>query len=324
MSEPFRPDYPNNPYRIDPIYARMTLPRETNDARSAVPSVRDLFGELSVTSQFKVSLFLGDTYPTADSDTDINAWLVTCGVLGNQVLNGGQALNSLRYEFMCNETSLPGISMTLAEETGSRQGIVERFPVRRDFPEITMTFYVDAEYGIIRLFEEWLNFINPLYNTKGRLTRGNPRGGVGQMSDNQFFRFRYPETYKRDVAITKFERDIHVDNSTRGITRTPNMLTYKFINAFPTNLTALPVTYEGSTITKTTVTFNYDRYVILNHFGTGQNNYQDQNTTDNGESVLAAPTISWANLNNGKNMFTQPVFGVDSGIDPPTGLTPPQ
>ena len=41
------------------------------------------------------------------------------------------------------------------------------------------------------------------------------------------------------------------------------MLTYKMLNAYPTNLTALPVTYEGSTVTKTTVTFAYDRYVIL-------------------------------------------------------------
>lgn len=308
MAEPFRPDYPANPYRVDPIYARMTLPRNTNDNRASLPSVRELFGELSVTSQFKVTLFLGDTVSSANSDTDINAWLVTCGILGSN-------LNSIRYDFMCNETALPGVSMTMIEETGSRQGIVERFPIKRDFPEITMTFYVDAEYGIIRLFEEWINFINPLYNTTGNLKSGNPRGGVGQFGDNQFFRFRYPNTYKRDVAITKFERDFYVDPNTRGVRKTPSMLTYKFINAFPTNLTALPVTYEGSTITKTTVSFNYDRYVILNHFGTGQNNYGDERTTENGETIgLANPSISWAN-NNTSNITPTPTFGTNSGID---------
>jgi hypothetical protein len=315
MAEPFRPDYPANQYRVDPIYARMTLPRNTNDNRSALPGVRDLFGELSVTSQFKVTLFLGDTYPTKNSDSDINAWLVTCGVLGSNISNRGAYLSSLRYEFMCNETFLPGASLTMSEETGSRQGIVERFPVRRDFPEITMTFYVDAEYGIIRLFEEWMNFINPLYNTQGRLKSGNPRGGVGQFGEEQFFRFRYPSTYKRDLAITKFERDFFInDANLRNVERTPSMLTYKFINAFPTNITALPVTYEGSTITKTTVSFNYDRYVILNHFGTGQNNYTNTNTTASGESVgLANPTISWGN--NTTNTFDNPTFGVNSGID---------
>lgn len=317
MAEPFRPDFPANKYRVDPIYARMTLPRNTNDDRSALPGVRDLFGELSVTSQFKVTLFLGDTYLNADRDADfnINAWLVTCGVLGSNVLSTKSSqLNSLRYEFMCNETSLPGASLSMLEETGSRQGIVEKFPIRRDFPEITMTFYVDAEYGIIRLFEEWLNFINPLYNTDGRLVQGNPRGGVEQFGREQFFRFRYPSTYKRDVAITKFERDIFVDPNTKDVEKTPSMLTYKFINAFPTNLTALPVTYEGSTITKTTVSFSYDRYVILNHFGTGENKYQNSTTTSSGEKVsLAVPNITWANSTQLTN--PQPTFGVNSAID---------
>ena len=306
MAEPFRPDSPANQYRVDPIYARMTLPRNTNDDRASLPSVRELFGELSVTSQFKVTLFFGDTASTRDADRDINSWLVSCGVLGSN-------LQSLRYEFMCNETSLPGSSLSMLEETGSRQGIVERFPNRRDFPEITMTFYVDAEYGIIRLFEEWLNFINPLYSESGRLVSGNPRGGVGQFFDDQFFRFRYPNTYKRDVAITKFERDIFVNPNTKDVEKTPSMLTYKFLNAFPTNLTALPVTYEGSTITKTTVSFNYDRYVILNHFGTGENRYENTTTTSNGESIsLSTPNITWGNtLDN----FTNPTFGVNSGID---------
>ena len=125
-----------------------------------------------------------------------------------------------------------------------------------------MTFYVDSEYGIIRLFEEWINFINPLYNeTKGRQSSGNPRGGVDRFEDNEFFRFRYPNTYKRPIAVTKFERNFV--RNTDGNVSNPTMLTYKMLNAYPTNLTALPVTYEGSTITKTTVTFAYDRYVIL-------------------------------------------------------------
>lgn len=322
MAEPFRPDFPANQYRVDPIYARMTLPRNSNDNRSALPSVRELFGELSVTSQFKVTLFLGDTYPDRNSDSDINAWLITSGVLGGLLPDSGSYLSGLRYEFMCNETALPGVSLSMTEEVGSRQGVVERFPVRRDFPEITMTFYVDAEYGIIRLFEEWMNFINPLYNTNGRLSRANPRGGVGQLSADQFFRFRYPDTYKRDIAITKFERDFYIDPNTRDVERTPSMLTYKFINAFPTNLTALPLTYEGSTITKTTVTFNYDRYVILNHFGTGTNQYANEPVTENGETIsLATPTVSWTGNNTNTGSET-PTFGVNSGIDVSPSLKP--
>ena len=254
MAEPFRPDFPGNPYRVDPIYTRMTTPRQTNDGRGSLPGALELFGELSVTSQFKVTLYMGDTVSRNQSDSDINAWLVSCGVLG-------EGLQSLRYEFMCNETVLPGTTLTTSEEFGSRQGLTETFPTKRNFEPITMTFYVDSEYGIIRLFEEWINFINPLYDTEGRRSTGNPRGGVDRFENNEFFRFRYPNTYKRPIAVTKFERNF-VRNTDGGVSN-PTMLTYKMLNAYPTNLTALPVTYEGSTITKTTVTFAYDRYVIL-------------------------------------------------------------
>jgi hypothetical protein len=34
------------------------------------------------------------------------------------------------------------------------------------------------------------------------------------------------------------------------------------IDAFPYNITAIPLTYEGSTITKTRVSFLYSRYVL--------------------------------------------------------------
>jgi hypothetical protein len=34
------------------------------------------------------------------------------------------------------------------------------------------------------------------------------------------------------------------------------------IDAYPTNITAIPVTYEGSQITKTTISFTYSRYII--------------------------------------------------------------
>lgn len=299
MAEPFRPDYSDNRFRVDPIYVRMTTPRLTNDSRSALPSVQDLFGELSQTSQFKVSLFLGDTYPTGDSDTDINAWLVTCGVLGSSLFNGNNAnLNSLRYEFMCNKTTLPGSNIGVLEEFGSRQGISEKFANRRDYSEMSMDFYVDAEYGVLRLFEEWLNFINPLYKrVGGRDQFGNPRGGVDHLDDTEILRFRYPEQYKRDIAITKFERDTFV-NSAGDVTKTPSMITYKFINAFPTQLTAVPVDYSGSTITKTNVNFVYDRYVILNHQGQesdefGQTFNEQFNNNGGQIPLLAVPQVSY-------------------------------
>ena len=63
-------------------------------------------------------------------------------------------------------------------------------------------------------------------------------------------------------------------------------------------------------------------YVILNHFGTGQNDYGNPNTTSNGEEIsLANPTVSWEN-NNTTNTFSNPTFGINSGIDVSPSLKP--
>ena len=265
-----------NPYRIDPLYLRMTLPRNTNDNRSSLPSVQDLFGALSQTSQFKVTLFF-----TGDSGgSGVDAHLGKCGLF-----DPVKTLNGLKYEFMCNSAILPGATFGTFDEAGSRQGVIEKFPTIRQFPEFTLEFYVDAEYDIIRVFEEWMNYINPLY-VNGSITEGNPAGTTSApaaFDSSNFYRMKYPSSYKRKIAITKFERDIMVDRG--NVNGIPTMLTYEFVNAFPTNLTALPVSYEGSTITKTSVSFSYDRYVVLKHIG-NTNRTQTPPVTKSGQRIL--------------------------------------
>jgi len=294
MAEPFREDYPNNPYRVDPIYIRMTTPRNTNDDRSSLPGVRDLFGSLSQTSQFKVSLFLGDSVGTGSADKDLNSWLVSCGVLGGN-------LTALRYDFMCYSTTLPGNTFATYEESGSRQGLVEKFPYMRTFPDLSLEFFVDSDYGIIRLFEEWMNFVNPLYTDTGRAKTGSSRGSTSDSAsfdDDNLFKLRYPLSYKRTITVTKFERNIRVDGN-GNVLETPPMLTYKFINAFPTNLTAMNLSYENTSITKTSVSFLYDRYVVLKHNGTGTP-YYDQLLTQSGQNILFANSqlVSGSSIGN--------------------------
>lgn len=263
MPEAFRPDYPSNPFRVDPIYVRMTLPRDSNDNRFGLPSAQDLFGQLSVTSQFKVSLFFGSTSTGQD---DVNNHLIGCGIFDN-------AINSLKYDFMCHSATLPGSSFSTIEEAGSRQGITEKFAAMRTFPDLTLEFYVDSEYGIIRLFEEWLNYINPLYDsTGGNILPADRAGSTSRRSalnENNYYRVKYPSSYKREISVTKFERNIFANPNLQddAFSETPDMLTYRFINIFPTQLTALPVSYEGSTVTKTSVSFSYDRYVVQRHIG---------------------------------------------------------
>jgi len=48
--------------QIAPLYAKITNPRNTDGGQGSLPSIRDLYKGLSLSSQFKVSLFKSSDY----------------------------------------------------------------------------------------------------------------------------------------------------------------------------------------------------------------------------------------------------------------------
>jgi hypothetical protein len=244
----------DNLYQISPLYT------------SIEDVSRKYLNSLSLTSQFKVSMFLSSG--GSGEDTLAN-YLSKCGLTGRD--------DKVRYDFMCAEAVLPGSTFDVGEESGSRQGVIERFPTRRIFSDFNLTFYVDAEYKLIRLFEEWMNFIDPIYDDAGGYA-ASPAGQVRFLDNNSYYRLRYPDTYKKVIAISKFERDMINSPNVKGGggTKDHTTLTYQFVDAFPTNITALPLSYEGSTITKTTINFSYSRYVVMSHKGDNTSNSRSQ------------------------------------------------
>ena len=240
---------------IGTFYVKMT----EGSPKNGLPGARDIFGNLSLTSQFKLSLHL--TSQDADAGgTGLMSWLNKSDITRDN-------RKTFYYDFFCSEAVIPGAQFDVTEEMGSRQGTIERFPTRRIFPEFTVTFYVDNKHQLIRLFEEWMNYINPLYSSEGILPASEIGQGDSRAKERpDFFRFRYPNEYKRIISITKFERFFN-SNDPENIKYTPH-LTYRMIDAFPTNLTAMPLTYEGSQIVKTTVTFQYTRYTMERNKGT--------------------------------------------------------
>ena len=109
-----------------------------------------------------------------------------------------------------------------------------------------------------------MTYINPLSTSK--------------RDYNAYGRFNYPESYKEILHITKFENDflIHEIDIERALNTndqnlrqkikgnlrdsTTKLLTYEFINIWPTNLTSMRVAYGNSNVLKCSVQFAYDRY----------------------------------------------------------------
>ena len=168
---------------------------------------------------------------------------------------GFSAIDYDNINLMCSEATLPGSSINTHEVTNDYHGVTEKMGYRRMYDEtIGLTFYVDRNYKVIELLEGWMDYITGI-NDKDKFK-----------SPYKNYRMSYPTTYKRDIYLTKFEKDQFTRDfsDTRGGSRTTSrsILDYTFIRAFPLSLTAIPVSYEASDVLKCNVSFNFIRYIM--------------------------------------------------------------
>ncbi len=160
------------------------------------------------------------------------------------------SLNQFDFDnisLLCTEATLPGSSVATHDVTNDYHGVSERMAYRRIYDEsISLTFYVDRHYKVVQLFEGWINYITGV-------------DGFKKFEDPYVnHRMAYPNSYKNNIFLTKFEKD-HFSRESKLLKTT---LDYTFVQAFPLNITAMPLSYEQDQVVKCTVSFNYMRYVM--------------------------------------------------------------
>ena len=231
----------------------------SEDLYLSIPNASPLFSKLAISSQFKVSLDLVRRSQVGNN-VGLLEYLTNCGLFEQ-----GSARQT--YDFLCSSASLPGSNFNISEEMGSRQGMTERFASRRIYNEFDLTFYIDNDYNALRMLEEWMNFINPVYNEdNGRYDGAEGSQLNAYQERNTYSRFRYPDDYRRKISITKFERDFLQNPNDRNNTfKNMPLLTYNFIDTFPVNINAVPMSYDGSTFLQVTAVFTYLRHTIEKH-----------------------------------------------------------
>jgi len=149
--------------------------------------------------------------------------------------------NSEFFNLSCCDASLPGSTLATHEINNDYTGVTERHAYRRQYDDrADFTFYVDKNYYVIHLFENWMSFIVGEQDIEN------------QKTPTYNYRAKFPSEYKTDALyITKFEKDY-----------SGTSLQYQFINAFPISINSMPVSYSGSELLKCTVSFTYSRYVV--------------------------------------------------------------
>ena len=233
---------------------------KSEDLYLSIPNASPIFSKLAISSQFKVSLDLVRRSASGDN-LGLYDYLTNCGIFNDTTST------SEKYDFLCSSASLPGSNFNISEELGSRQGMTERFATRRIYNEFDLTFYLDNDYNVLRMLEEWMNYINPIYNeTNGRYDGAEGSQLNAYQERNSYSRFRYPDDYRRKIRITKFERDfLQNPNDKNNTFKNMPLLTYHFIDTFPVNINAVPMSYDGSTFLQVTAVFTYLRHTIEKH-----------------------------------------------------------
>ena len=199
----------------------------------------------ATTSHFQV--MIGDPRQQGDRGGSFVQYLKQQGLIE---LNGRGLPSESRdkLNLMCCETALPGSNLATTELTNDFTGVTERHVHRRIFDDrIDLTFYCDAvEYLPIRYFEAWISYItNEIGNTH---------------SEEYHYRMRFPNMYKGQLEITKFEKNLEAKRGSADRIRRAIPLTYSFINAYPLSISSMPVSYDASSLLKCNVSFTYSRY----------------------------------------------------------------
>ena len=221
-----------------------------------VPSIRSLnmndiksFGNLARTNLFQVTIDgVGNGNKTSESfSTFLSNQSQRYGI--TEFSNGFKEQLSI----LCYEASLPTSSYATAEVKDNFVGVPQEFAHTRITTDIDFSFYIDRDYKVLMFFEAWMDYISG--TGASQLQANNNPTPYSQY----YRRFHYPDEYKTDnLYIKKFEKDWAASNATN--------ISYQFINAFPKNVTSIPITYGEAEILKVTVTMNYDRYIARREY----------------------------------------------------------
>lgn len=139
---------------------------------------------------------------------------------------------------LCYAAQIPTTKFATADIMGNYTGVTEKFVHTRMYDPITLEFYVDYRYRIVRMFEYWMQFISS-------------GSEASESSLGYFYRIKYPDQYKSySTTIVKFDRDYE------------NGIGYTFFGLFPIAMSSPSISYQSSDTLKISVTFNYERYIV--------------------------------------------------------------
>ena len=124
--------------------------------------------------------------------------------------------NDVLFNFLCKATALPASNVSAIDVPF--RGRILKVAGDRTFDPWTVTVINDTGFELRKAFEEWMQLGNELTNNGGSVD---------------------PSTYMKDATVTQLGRK---SGSTDGVI----LATYTFYNIFPTNVSAIDLSYDST------------------------------------------------------------------------------
>ena len=118
--------------------------------RITMDQTKDLVGRLALTNNYQVNF--------SGFNTQIKNHLTKYVFAGDSGLVNDWITR--KVGLLCADASLPSSSFATAEVKDNFMGVTQDFAHTRLYTDVDFTFYVDADYTMLRFFEGWMDYIS--------------------------------------------------------------------------------------------------------------------------------------------------------------------
>lgn len=142
-------------------------------------------------------------------------------------------------EYWCESVQIPGYQILSHNVRRHTYGTNETRPFAPNFQPIELTFAFDGEADMWDLFNQWTQLILPHDTRDGDISKVSDYGLPGQL----VYELSYKDEYKTDMEIAVYDK------------KNFKVATYKLRDAFPSNLNAVPLSWNEQD--------NYSRFTVF-------------------------------------------------------------
>jgi hypothetical protein len=186
---------------------------------------------LKTISQFKSSMVGGGARPNL---FEVELTTLPAGVTG---------WNSDKFAYMCKAAALPASNIAAIDVPF--RGRVFKVAGDRTFDTWTVTIINDEDFQLRNAFEAWMQIISKLDNNLGATN---------------------PASYMSNATVYQLGRGSTPSSTSNTGSDNSILKTYKFIDIFPTNISAIDLSYDSSdTIEEFTVEFQVQSYELVSN-----------------------------------------------------------